>query len=313
MPPQRCPLRRRARTGQVPRGTLALEVGDESVAGQAVTAPVRRGSPARLAKRHRDPRTFTLVVFDPESLANEPRADRATRRIDGRTAPNRMQTRTSTALPFGCPIFDLQGFRSHSGVQALCLKIVVSPVRVRVSPSTKSCTCLALGCELSRRRDSSEVALLAFSGLFSRPLVGAPPPGAWRAGSFRRDASGARLRTMNLDLEALETSFDIVAPHGDELVDVFYVRLFEAAPAVRPRSPTPTSAAGTIARRSTQRLAQQHQRGEQHRLLRSGSLLRSRRPRSGPGARSRTTPTSSAARPRSLRTTARRRDQARSG
>jgi methyl-accepting chemotaxis protein len=39
---------------------------------------------------------------------------------------------------------------------------------------------------------------------------------------------------MNLDLEALETSFDIVAPRGDELVDVFYARLFEAAPAVRP-------------------------------------------------------------------------------
>jgi methyl-accepting chemotaxis protein len=39
---------------------------------------------------------------------------------------------------------------------------------------------------------------------------------------------------MNLDLEALETSFDLVAPRGDELVDVFYVRLFEAAPAVRP-------------------------------------------------------------------------------
>jgi methyl-accepting chemotaxis protein len=39
---------------------------------------------------------------------------------------------------------------------------------------------------------------------------------------------------MNLDLEALETSFDLVAPRGRELVDVFYTRLFEAAPAVRP-------------------------------------------------------------------------------
>ena len=39
---------------------------------------------------------------------------------------------------------------------------------------------------------------------------------------------------MNLDLEALETSFDLVAPHGDELMDVFYARLFEAAPAVKP-------------------------------------------------------------------------------
>lgn len=39
---------------------------------------------------------------------------------------------------------------------------------------------------------------------------------------------------MNLDLEALETSFDLVAPRGDELMDEFYRRLFEAAPAVTP-------------------------------------------------------------------------------
>ena len=39
---------------------------------------------------------------------------------------------------------------------------------------------------------------------------------------------------MSLDLQALETSFDAVAPRGDELMDVFYARLFEAAPAVRP-------------------------------------------------------------------------------
>ena len=39
---------------------------------------------------------------------------------------------------------------------------------------------------------------------------------------------------MSLDLEALETSFDLVAPRGDELMDVFYARLFDAAPAVRP-------------------------------------------------------------------------------
>lgn len=42
---------------------------------------------------------------------------------------------------------------------------------------------------------------------------------------------------MNLDLDALETSFDLVAPHGDELMDVFYARLFTAAPAVRPLFP----------------------------------------------------------------------------
>ena len=39
---------------------------------------------------------------------------------------------------------------------------------------------------------------------------------------------------MTLDLNALETSFDLVAPRGDELMDVFYARLFSAAPAVRP-------------------------------------------------------------------------------
>jgi methyl-accepting chemotaxis protein len=39
---------------------------------------------------------------------------------------------------------------------------------------------------------------------------------------------------MALDLDALETSFDLVAPRGDELVDSFYARLFAAAPAVKP-------------------------------------------------------------------------------
>ena len=39
---------------------------------------------------------------------------------------------------------------------------------------------------------------------------------------------------MVLDLDALETSFDLVAPRGDELVDTFYTRLFATAPAVKP-------------------------------------------------------------------------------
>ena len=39
---------------------------------------------------------------------------------------------------------------------------------------------------------------------------------------------------MHLDLEALETSFDLVAPRGDELMDIFYARLFAAAPGVKP-------------------------------------------------------------------------------
>jgi hemoglobin-like flavoprotein len=38
---------------------------------------------------------------------------------------------------------------------------------------------------------------------------------------------------MSLDVEALETSFDAVAPHGGELMNVFYARLFAAAPGVR--------------------------------------------------------------------------------
>jgi hemoglobin-like flavoprotein len=39
---------------------------------------------------------------------------------------------------------------------------------------------------------------------------------------------------MDLDLHSLETSFDLVAPRGEELMDEFYARLFEAAPAVTP-------------------------------------------------------------------------------
>ena len=39
---------------------------------------------------------------------------------------------------------------------------------------------------------------------------------------------------MSLDLEALETSFDLIAPRGDELMDEFYSGLFAAAPAVEP-------------------------------------------------------------------------------
>jgi hemoglobin-like flavoprotein len=38
---------------------------------------------------------------------------------------------------------------------------------------------------------------------------------------------------MSLDLEALETSFDLVAPRGDELMDEFYSRLFAAEPEVQ--------------------------------------------------------------------------------
>jgi hemoglobin-like flavoprotein len=40
-----------------------------------------------------------------------------------------------------------------------------------------------------------------------------------------------------MNLEALEASFDLVAPRGDELMDEFYSRLFAAAPAVKPLFP----------------------------------------------------------------------------
>lgn len=36
-----------------------------------------------------------------------------------------------------------------------------------------------------------------------------------------------------MDMEALETSFDLVAPRGDELMRIFYARLFATAPTVR--------------------------------------------------------------------------------
>jgi len=39
---------------------------------------------------------------------------------------------------------------------------------------------------------------------------------------------------MALQVNLLETSFDLIAPHGDRLMDEFYARLFVTAPAVRP-------------------------------------------------------------------------------
>lgn len=39
---------------------------------------------------------------------------------------------------------------------------------------------------------------------------------------------------MELNLPALQNSFDLVAPQGERLMDEFYARLFETAPAVVP-------------------------------------------------------------------------------
>ena len=37
-----------------------------------------------------------------------------------------------------------------------------------------------------------------------------------------------------MNVTALEQSFDLVAPRGDELMDIFYARLFQAAPEAKP-------------------------------------------------------------------------------
>jgi hemoglobin-like flavoprotein len=55
---------------------------------------------------------------------------------------------------------------------------------------------------------------------------------------------------MSLDLDALETSFDLIAPRGEELVDTFYARLFRAAPSV-----VPLFAATDMRRQKTKLLA----------------------------------------------------------
>lgn len=49
---------------------------------------------------------------------------------------------------------------------------------------------------------------------------------------YRR--SGLSRKLLGMDVNALESSFDLVAPRGDELMELFYTRLFEVAPAVQP-------------------------------------------------------------------------------
>ena len=55
-----------------------------------------------------------------------------------------------------------------------------------------------------------------------------------RTGCPHIERVGAPGKVTAMDLDALETSFDLVAPRGDELVDQFYSRLFAVAPAVKP-------------------------------------------------------------------------------
>jgi hemoglobin-like flavoprotein len=68
----------------------------------------------------------------------------------------------------------------------------------------------------------------------NRHAVCGQPPRLRRVRPSRWTGRAGKLHRMSLDLEALETSFDLVAPRGDELMDIFYSRLFAAAPAVKP-------------------------------------------------------------------------------
>jgi methyl-accepting chemotaxis protein len=79
-----------------------------------------------------------------------------------------------------------------------------------------------------------------------------------------------------LDVDALETSFDLIAPHGEELVDTFYRRLFVAAPSVIPlfagsdmdRQKTKLLATLVLVRKSLRNLdaivPKLHELGERH-------------------------------------------------
>jgi methyl-accepting chemotaxis protein len=68
----------------------------------------------------------------------------------------------------------------------------------------------------------------------NRHAIGGDPPAIRRSGLFPAMVPRGEAPVMNLELDALETSFDLVAPRADELMDTFYRRLFEAAPAVKP-------------------------------------------------------------------------------
>jgi hemoglobin-like flavoprotein len=72
------------------------------------------------------------------------------------------------------------------------------------------------------------------SGRRTGAFFGGLPPAGGEGTALARAMRRRDPRPMPLDLTALETSFDLIAPRGDELVDTFYARLFAAAPAVRP-------------------------------------------------------------------------------
>src|SRR6185295_9460404 len=89
--------------------------------------------------------------------------------------------------------------------------------------SSRSCSGRASGC-------SSASAIPRSSRSRSSPRRRSRTSGtAWNSRRARAVCS-----LMQLNLDALETSFDLVAPRGEELVEIFYARLFTAAPGVVP-------------------------------------------------------------------------------
>jgi hemoglobin-like flavoprotein len=67
-----------------------------------------------------------------------------------------------------------------------------------------------------------------------RSAIGRATAADSAAGVLPAPRDGRETRRMPLELNALEPSFDLVAPRGEQLMDTFHARLFAAAPAVEP-------------------------------------------------------------------------------
>jgi hypothetical protein len=59
-----------------------------------------------------------------------------------------------------------------------------------------------------------------------RSEIGRTSTADWAAVAIPRRRGGQETRAMILELDALETSFDLLAPRGEQLMDIFYARLF---------------------------------------------------------------------------------------
>ena len=68
----------------------------------------------------------------------------------------------------------------------------------------------------------------------NRHAIDGRPPVERAVGPLPGRGRGGESVCMHVDLETLETTFDLVAPRGEELMDIFYARLFAAAPSVKP-------------------------------------------------------------------------------